>query len=132
MRISRRSAAEQRADVQRQIKILVVTAPDDLRAQLRHLTTGALITICAAFHPDPARAGEPETATRLALRLLARRHQTLTDEISQLDTLIAPLVEPVNSVPDDCRTDMRPHPASSLTRPIASASLTWWPQFPHT
>src|SRR5439155_25202837 len=37
LRVARRSAIDQRADVQRQIKTLIVTAPDQLRARLRGL-----------------------------------------------------------------------------------------------
>jgi transposase len=37
LRVARRSAVDQRADAQRQIKALIVTAPDELRAQLRGL-----------------------------------------------------------------------------------------------
>ncbi|MEV4517888.1 transposase [Dactylosporangium sp. NPDC049525] len=54
LRIARGSAVEQRADTQRQIKTLIVTAPDELRAQLRGLTVKQLIIICAALQPDPA------------------------------------------------------------------------------
>ena len=35
LRVARRSAVEQRADTQRQMKTLIVTAPDELRAGLR-------------------------------------------------------------------------------------------------
>ncbi|MFF3667200.1 IS110 family transposase [Microtetraspora malaysiensis] len=35
LRVARRSAVDQRADVQRQIKALIVTAPNDLRERLR-------------------------------------------------------------------------------------------------
>jgi transposase len=96
LRVARRSAIAQRADVQRQMKCLVVTAPDDLRAALRNLTTHELIRTCAAARPDHRRAGDPFVATRLALRALARRHQQLTAEIDDLDTLIEPLVTAIN------------------------------------
>jgi transposase len=96
LRVARRSAIDQRADAQRQIKALVVTAPDGLRAQLRGLGTRHLIETCAAFRPDAARVGEPDTAVKLALRSLTRRHQRLTEEIADLDALIAPLVEQIN------------------------------------
>jgi transposase len=96
LRVARRSAIEQRADVQRQIKALIVTAADGLRTQLRVLSPGQLIDTCAAFCPDPAQAGDPATASRLALRSLARRHQQLSVEIDDLDQLITPLVEQIN------------------------------------
>jgi transposase len=96
LRVARRSAVAQRADVQRQIKALVVTAPETLRATLRGLGDRRLISTCAAARPDRARAGDPTMATKLALRALARRHQQLTAEIDDLDTLITPLVEAIN------------------------------------
>jgi transposase len=96
LRIARRSAVDQRADAQRQIKTLIVTAPDDLRAQLRGLDVATLIATCAAFRPDRGHADQPTTAVKLALRALARRHQYLTEEINDLDQLIDPLVEQIN------------------------------------
>jgi len=96
LRVARRSAVDQRADAQRQIKSLIVTAPEPLRAQLRPLSDTELIHHCATRRPDPARAGDPHTATVLALRSLARRHQQLSTEINQLDKLITPLVSQIN------------------------------------
>ncbi|MFF5209785.1 IS110 family transposase [Streptosporangium sp. NPDC000396] len=96
LRIARRSAIDQRADAQRQMKALIVTAPDDLRQPLRRLPIKALIATCAALQPDPAHAGDPATATQLALRSLARRHQQLTTEIADLDQLLEPLVAAIN------------------------------------
>jgi transposase len=98
VRIARRSAVAQRADTQTRIKTLIVTAPDSLRAALRELTDRQLIDVCAAKRPDRATAGDPRTATVIALRSLARRHQQLTVEIDELDTLIAPLTETINPV----------------------------------
>ncbi|WP_433445178.1 IS110 family transposase [Nonomuraea sp. CA-141351] len=96
LRIARRSAVDQRADAQRQMKALIVTAPDDLRAQLRALPVKKLITTCAALRPDHAHAHDPATATTIALRSLARRHQQLTAEINDLDELLHPLVAAIN------------------------------------
>jgi transposase len=96
LRVARRSAIDQRADAQRQIKSLIVTAPEALRAQLRPLTDTELIRHCATRRPDPAHAADPHTATVLALRALARRHQQLSAEIDELDKLITPLVRRTN------------------------------------
>src|SRR5918994_2639842 len=87
---------DQPSVVTRQIKSLFVTAPGALRAQLRPLSDPQLIRHCATRRPDPTQAGDPQTATVLALRSLARRHQQLTDEINQLDKLITPLVRQIN------------------------------------
>ncbi|MFI7423717.1 IS110 family transposase [Nonomuraea sp. NPDC049684] len=96
LRIARRSAIDQRADTQRQIKALIVTAPDHLRSQLRRLPTSKLIATCAALQPDHAQAGDPATATMIALARLARRHHQLTAEIYNLDELLQPLVAAIN------------------------------------
>lgn len=69
-----------------------MTAPADLRVQLRSLPATALIDICAALRPaahgaalaagaDPVGRGRPP-------RSLARRHQQLTTEIVDLDRLL--------------------------------------------
>jgi transposase len=96
LRVARRSAVEQRADTQRQIKALIVTAPDELRARLRGLSVKQLITACASRRPDRADAATPATAVTIALRSLARRHQQLTTEIAELDELLDPLVAAIN------------------------------------
>ncbi|WP_409333307.1 IS110 family transposase [Trujillonella humicola] len=96
LRVARHSAVDQRADCQRRIKALIVTAPEPLRAQLRGLTGVKLISTCAELRPDPARISEPEQAAKTALRALARRHRALTEEIDDLDALIGPLVAQIN------------------------------------
>lgn len=96
LRVARRSAIDQRADCVRQMKTLVVTAPEDLRSRLRGLSTAALLKTCLGLRPDPTRAGEPEHAAKLALGSLARRHTALAEEITELDTLIEPLVDAIN------------------------------------
>nr|WP_182907353.1 IS110 family transposase [Microbispora sp. H13382] len=96
LRVARRSAVDQRADVQRQIKALIVTAPNELRERLRGLPVAKLITTCAALRPDRADAAQPVTAAKIALCSLARRHQQLTTEIGELDELLEPLVTSIN------------------------------------
>jgi transposase len=92
LRIARRSAIAARAEAQTQMKSLIVTAPDQLRSQLRELGERQLVVHCAVRRPDRRAAADPPTATVIALRALARRHQQLSAEISELDALIAPLV----------------------------------------
>ncbi|MBD3141562.1 IS110 family RNA-guided transposase [Microbispora bryophytorum] len=96
LRVARRSAVDQRADAQRQIKALIVTAPDDLRERLRGLPVKQLISICAGLRPDQADTASPATAAKIALRSLARRHQRLSEEIDELDALLDPLVAAIN------------------------------------
>jgi transposase len=96
LRVARRSAVDQRADTQRQIKALIVTAPDQLRTQLRGLAVKPLISTCANLRPDRTDAATPGTAAKIALRSLARRHQQLAVEVTDLDELIEPLVAAIN------------------------------------
>jgi len=96
LRVARRSAIGARADAQRQIKALIVTAPSELRARLHALDVRALIAHCASRRPDPTQAAQPAAATVLALRALARRHQQLSAEIAELDALLGPLVAALN------------------------------------
>jgi transposase len=96
LRVARRSAVDQRADAQRQIKTLIVTSPDDLRERLRGLSVKDLITTCAQLRPDRTNTASPAIAVKIALRSLARRHQQLTTEITDLDELLEPLVAAIN------------------------------------
>ena len=92
LRVARRSAVAGRATVLRQMRMLVVTAPEPLRASLRGRSARGLVAACAAARPDASNAADPAVAARVALRALARRHQQLTTEIDELDNTIAPLV----------------------------------------
>ncbi|WP_420847402.1 IS110 family transposase [Nonomuraea zeae] len=96
LRVARRSAVDQRADTQRQLKALIVTAPDDVREHLRGLSITKLIATCAALNPDRDNAASPATAAQIALRSLARRHQQLSTEITDLDELLSTLVTAIN------------------------------------
>ena len=73
-----------------QIKALIISGPAELREQLRHLPTAKIIASCARLRPGDQR-GDPEQATKTALRRLARRHQQLSEEISDADHDIAQL-----------------------------------------
>lgn len=92
LRVARRALVGHRADLQRRIKSLLVTAPEPLRARMRGLGDAELIARCAGLRPDPARLHEPIQATKHALRTLARRHRELSVEIAALDAVIDPLV----------------------------------------
>jgi transposase len=51
-----------------------------------------LIATLAASRPDRSGVTDPAVAVRVALRQLARQYQYLTEEINDLDALLAPLV----------------------------------------
>jgi transposase len=94
LRSARQSAVKARSQVANQLKALLVTAPEDLRHRLRQLPTKELVATCARFRlgSDP---GEVRTATRFALRSVARRYETLSREIAQLDAQLDQLVAQV-------------------------------------
>lgn len=98
LRVARRGAVKARTQAINQLKALIVTAPADLRENLRDLSPAALIDTCARLRPgvrgaDLATVGDPTAATKTALRHLARRHQHLSEEIAELDADIQPLVQ---------------------------------------
>lgn len=75
--VARRSAVKARTQAHNQIHDLLTTAPDTLKDHLRGLRGRALLDACA--DPEPARSADAIcAAAELALRSLARRHQTLT------------------------------------------------------
>jgi transposase len=73
-----------------QLRALIVTAPTDLREELRPLTRARLLRRCARLRLGAALEWR---GTRLALRLLAHRIQLLTAEERALTREIAALVE---------------------------------------
>lgn len=90
LRVARRSAVRIRIQVANQLHALVISAPEPLRAQLRELPTRRLVATCAVLRPGPEL--DPVTATKHALRTLARRHQDVDADITQLDELLELLV----------------------------------------
>jgi transposase len=90
LRVARRGAMKARVQAGAQLDSLVVTGPEQLRATLRGLTTKRRVHLCAGYRPGPAV--DPQAATKIALRHLARRFQALQDEIDDLDTQLSSLV----------------------------------------
>lgn len=87
---ARRSAVKARTAAQIQLKTLLVTAPEPLRQRFRDHSDKNLVAALAAQRPTT------EEPIRISLRSIARRHQQLTTEITDLDTLLAELVAQVN------------------------------------
>jgi transposase len=90
LRLARTSARRDRTRALNQMRALITTAPDELRAQLRGLTIPKLLRTVGTFRPG-GRTDVPN-ANRLALKTLARRVRELDDEITMLDELLTPLV----------------------------------------
>lgn len=91
LKVARRSAMKSRTQAANQLHALVITAPQDLHDRLRGLSLAKLVDTAVRFRPGD-RPDDPETATRLAMRTLARRHRELTEEIKVLDDQLARLV----------------------------------------
>jgi transposase len=88
----RRSAIEARSDAQRQLRSMVITAPEALRARFRDLTgPTAIVAAAARLRPQPAWGHEAHH-TAIALRALARRIRALSEEITDHDTTLTALV----------------------------------------
>jgi transposase len=92
LRVARRSAVKARTQAMNQIRGLLVSAPAMLREQVAGLDRAALIRALARLRPGDDLA-RPLAATRAALRRLARRHQALDSEITELDSEIGPLMK---------------------------------------
>jgi transposase len=93
LRITRAHAVRERRSALQLLRMSIVSAPEELRDQVRYLTRMQLIRTLAAWRPDVSNATDPVTAYRVSLKSLARRYLELTDEITDLDELINPIVE---------------------------------------
>src|SRR5215208_7717809 len=90
LHVARRSALKARTQAANQLRALLVTASEELRAELRDLSTAKLVAVAARFRP-----GDPKdlrAMTKLAMRSVARRHRRLSEEILELEEQIAQLV----------------------------------------
>jgi transposase len=89
--VAKRSARSIRIATTGQLRHLVITAPDDLRARLAGLSTKALINHAAGLRPG-AGSDTVRHATKTAIVALARRVQTINTEIAVLDRQLDRLV----------------------------------------
>ena len=90
LRVARCSARKDRVRAINQLRSLVSTAPEDLRAELRGLS----ISRAGAQGGGPAaqRAHRRLNANKLAMRSLARRVRDIDAEVAELDAVLRPLV----------------------------------------
>jgi transposase len=92
LRLARGSAVKARTRALQVLQQLIVTAPEQLRDQVRELPRMQLIRSCAGWRVDSQQAADPTAATRIAMKKLARRYLQLAEEISELDGLLDGLV----------------------------------------
>jgi transposase len=92
LRAARRSAMKARTQAANQLQGLRVTAPEELRHRLRGLSTKELVSVAARFrlHADDPR--DVPSATKFALRSVARRYEALSEEIAELEAHLDRLV----------------------------------------
>jgi transposase len=84
LRVARTTAMRARTQAVNALRSLLVTAPAELREQLRGLSAVRLVRCAATL--DPGRLTSPTAAAMLALGTLARRYQALDAEITALDS----------------------------------------------
>jgi transposase len=91
--VARAGALKARTAALQQLDDLIITAPQQLRSELRRgRTLKARATLCLQLRPDTNRIHEPAQAAKLALRSLARRIRGLEREIGELDRQLEQLV----------------------------------------
>ncbi len=84
LRVARATAMRARTQATNALHALLVTAPAELREQLRGLSATRLLGAAAELQPGPVIS--PLAAAMLALGILARRSQALSAEITTLTT----------------------------------------------
>jgi transposase len=90
--VARDAAVRARTAAINELKALVVTADDQLRDELRELSTARLVNRCGRFRDGDQRTIEARH-TRLAMRALARRIQHLDSEVADHDRLLKALID---------------------------------------
>lgn len=81
-RVAFSSTRASRTRIANQLRDLVLTAPDQLRADLEGLDTAAVAARAARFRPGDIT--DPTEATKAAMRVLARQHQSLSADLDEL------------------------------------------------
>lgn len=83
--LKRRGATRARTAALNQLDALIVTAPDDLRRRLSGIPKRRLVATAAQLRPRPDGVTD-------VLRRVARRVQTLTEEVGEIDRALHELV----------------------------------------
>jgi transposase len=111
LRIARSSARRSRTQAINQIRSLVSTAPEDLRAELRDLSIYKVLALTSAYRHTGRT--DVTTLTKLSLRTLARRALALEEEVKEIDRILKVLV--AETAPELCAVDgVGPEVASAI------------------
>jgi transposase len=90
LRVARSSARSSRIQAINQMRSLISTAPDELRAELRDLSIYKVLTLASAYRHTGRT--DVTTVTKLTLRMLARRALALEVEVKEIDRILKSLV----------------------------------------
>jgi len=99
--VARRSAREQRIQTLNQLRHLVFTCPEPIRARFKDRYKTGLVTDVAKLRPR--KGSDPISyTTQLTMRGLARRIQALNTEMAVIDNRLKLLVTETGKKPDPC------------------------------
>ncbi len=115
LRAARRSARGNRTQAINQMRSLISTAPEELRAGVRDLSIYNVLALASAFRHTGRT--DVTTVTKLTLRTLAGRALSLEEEVKEIDRLLKTLV--AETAPELNAIDGW---APTWTRP------SWWPR----
>ena len=90
LRVARFSARKGRTQALNQMRALISTAPEPIRAELRGLNVFHLLERASPYRPGTKR--DVISLTKYSLRMLARRAIALEEEITEIDAILEPLV----------------------------------------
>jgi transposase len=90
LRVARSSARRSRTQSINQMRSLISTSPEALRAELRELSIYEVIKRASAYRHD--NKTDVASLTKLTLRMLARRALSLEEEVKEIDRILPTLV----------------------------------------
>ena len=87
LRVARASARKGRTQALNQMRSLISTSPDCVRADLRHLNVYRMLERAASYRPGTKR--DLASINKLTLRMLARRAIDLEAEVTEIDAILS-------------------------------------------
>lgn len=93
LKVCRKTAVTAPRVALQMIQTQVISAPEELRDQLRNISRMKLIRTLGAWRPDMSGYRDVTIAYRIALKSLARRYLELHDEVADLDIMIKAIVD---------------------------------------